>query len=387
MRSDQDRKERVTFLVVVAAILCLATLLGCTREKIRHQAIAYNKALSSHTNQLILLNAVRASKRYPMYFSALGDMTANANFGGSLTGNFPFGRDASRIFSLSPTLNSSSGYSSLTIANLQTGEFQSAILQPMPIGIVDNYIQRDWPKSLIYHMAYSKVAIAISRDRFIDRNYRAICANPRRRVVEICADIQRADEECLRPRLKKSVRGRSEVTFVEYRNAPRERCEFRRFQSFLNRMLLLRPRLAQDQGSGWTAELTDYRGRAITIPLSKTGGPPILSFYVRSPHDMIAYLGDLIAAQQNPYSGHAARIFVADFVAVPLFVLKSTTENSGPSAFSVRHENRIYAIPQPGTGQIGEHRSLQALAFISQVIGLKTSRSALPPSPAVLVGR
>lgn len=134
-------------------------------------------------------------------------------------------------------------------------------------------------------------------------------------------------------------------------------------------------------------ELTDFRGSAFTLPLSGASGPPSLSFFVRSPHDMISYLGDHVAAQQNPDGGYVARIFVEDFVSVPLFVVNRTKDAEGRTALSVRHEGRSYSILQPGTGQIAEHRSLQALAFISQAIGLKTSRSALPPSPAVLVGQ
>ena len=52
---------------IAAAALLLATLAGgCTRIELENKAEAYDAAISESSNELILLNAVRASQRAPM---------------------------------------------------------------------------------------------------------------------------------------------------------------------------------------------------------------------------------------------------------------------------------------------------------------------------------
>src|SRR2546421_456194 len=78
---------------IAAAALLLATLAGgCTRIELENKAEAYDAAISESSNELILLNAVRASQRAPMSFVSLGKINSNPSVGASLSSTFNFER-------------------------------------------------------------------------------------------------------------------------------------------------------------------------------------------------------------------------------------------------------------------------------------------------------
>jgi len=56
----------------------------------RYNVLSYNDAVAESSNQLLLLNAVRASQRYPMSFTSTGTVAAVPTVTGQLREHIQF---------------------------------------------------------------------------------------------------------------------------------------------------------------------------------------------------------------------------------------------------------------------------------------------------------
>src|SRR5688572_14674812 len=104
-------------LGLFATIYCIIvfSLLGCTATQIEHQALSHNQAFTNSADKILLGNIVRSSRYLPVDYTAITDYTAEGTVSGSIQGKFPFGADASRLFSLDPSVSVSPGIASLEI--------------------------------------------------------------------------------------------------------------------------------------------------------------------------------------------------------------------------------------------------------------------------------
>lgn len=74
------QSRRIKNISIFGILICsMMVVTACARHEIKLHAVSYNKAISDYGNKQVLLNAVRASKRYPMYFSAVGNMTGRGS--------------------------------------------------------------------------------------------------------------------------------------------------------------------------------------------------------------------------------------------------------------------------------------------------------------------
>ena len=136
-------------LVLGGALLVLAACTGGNHMVVT--ARDANLALEESTNEMLLLNIIRASQQKPMYFTGLADvsMTDTAKLAGTLT--LPFGGDATSAFNFSPsfTLEARPGFK---VQILDNKEFIKALHAPLSLETLEFFLSLGWPAEFLFYM-------------------------------------------------------------------------------------------------------------------------------------------------------------------------------------------------------------------------------------------
>jgi hypothetical protein len=143
--------------VLVLACASLATQ-GCiTHRNLATSAITFNKAVEEAQNEMLLLNALRASERRPMYITGISQVTGSVRTEVSAGLDIPFGKDADRnaasprvTYGESPTF---------TVPVLDTQEFVQGFLNPVKTGSLAYYWDQGWPRSLLMHLLVQRIKV------------------------------------------------------------------------------------------------------------------------------------------------------------------------------------------------------------------------------------
>lgn len=495
--------SRIYWVIFIIIILTIA-IGACTRKEIRLQNVSYNKGLEESENKMLLLNVVRASKRYPMYFSASDSVSGKHTLNPSLSTAFPFkiGPALSQPFTrgagshielqsydLNPSLSYSTGFASHSMANLATSKFINAILKPVGADRLEFYQDQGWPDELIFFMLVRELGIKQDLLEEINNDYQLICngyyvddkgnridIDPEYNFIpnykRLCRRIAETIREqnmynCKKSNIRKTkeeftskLKDSSGEKLIEtvsnherimhfYENDPRKNiCEYLGFtfvvrtliltkvkfgsdskdqtdeQKFSTKRVISKYKPEKDEKSGdikkRQEEITDIKERSspssfvtmsindpesgsIQIEFSGGGeGEEIVGankvaldnkvflsgarLTMRSPRDMLAYLGSAISLQLQS-KRYTPKILVGpDYDAVPIFLVNTGLQAAASSAVHVKHQGTIYAVPRPGVGDVDEHRSMQSLALIRQFIAKGVERDDLPKPSTVIVG-
>jgi hypothetical protein len=171
--------RRNTFVV---ALMSASALFGCTIvDHYSLRAVDYNKEAETAQESVLILNIIRASLRRPMQFTSLSSITGTASVSGSLQGNAlntrqvpflgtfpsfvnPIGTNTdnaiSRINTGAATGNvAMSGGATFTVPVLDTQEFYQGILTPVPLQVVDYYLQQGFPPELLFDLFVNKIEV------------------------------------------------------------------------------------------------------------------------------------------------------------------------------------------------------------------------------------
>ena len=147
---------------MLAALMAVLTLAGCAQLEIADRAVAYNKAVEDASNRILVLNIIRANKRYPRHFTDFTQLSGNVPLSGTFALQIPFGGDASNTFPLTPRLELSQTSSpSFDVAILDSKEFTSGILSPIEKKLFEFYWHQRWPPEVLLHLFIHKVDITI----------------------------------------------------------------------------------------------------------------------------------------------------------------------------------------------------------------------------------
>jgi hypothetical protein len=451
--------KRFSYALVSAALALCATLFmtGCESAHMSYHTVSFNEALEDSDTKVILLNAVRASKRYPMSFSATGTVLGSGGTKANLDTSFPFnvvdGVPQLPSFSIAPKLQAESGFSSLSATNLETEKFLNALNNPVEAKLLPDYIDRGWPEELVVLAFIREVQLTARTVRDIRGFYHLICDGsghrsmyfaPLPNYARVCKSLRENTARfeflgCAPGRdhtgrivsLSNNVYRRkigddknaAEETLVRFVNNPRNECELLAFLSIVRTYKLIRARFSTNKTKpsfvskkrvefyrkrgGQKSRVLDveeeFEGKPgaeeliFTINNPENGSLSEFKFgdkknsvgllFLRSPYDMIAYVGDLISAQLREEGSFVPQILVGEQQErADLFRIELGLEDTISSAVSVYHEGRSYSIPRPGVGDIHEHRSLQMLALIKRFVAKGIEREDLPKSPQVVVG-
>jgi hypothetical protein len=161
---------------LAAASVCV--LAGCTVvDRFSGRAVEYNLQAEQAQEQALLLNIVRASMRRPMQFTSLQSITgtasasANASVSGAATQQLPL----LSVFNILPgntnqainRIGTEGGGASATVSGgptfvvpvLDTQEFYQGILAPIPLQVVDYYLQQGYPPEVLLNVFVQKIEI------------------------------------------------------------------------------------------------------------------------------------------------------------------------------------------------------------------------------------
>ncbi len=170
-----DRCRRYVRVLLTAAAVCIA---GCAKYELSDRQVAFNNALEDADNRQILLNALRASRRYPLFFTAVGQITSMGVLdGSSVSVNIPFGVPHN-LYSVNPILRLQEG---LTIATspLNTQEFFQGFLAPVDPILFAYYLDNGWNQELIYYNFIREIDLPEAILDKIKEKVLSYCGNPR----------------------------------------------------------------------------------------------------------------------------------------------------------------------------------------------------------------
>jgi hypothetical protein len=336
-------------MVIVAAFLG-ASCAGCTRLELEDKASAYNAAIGESNNRQILLNAVRASQRAPMSFVGFGDMAAQPNFSGSLTGSWEFDPFGLTKTTAGSTLNATGGFTNFQMSNLNNQDFIKALQQPLKPSLIQHFIDLNYPKELIALVFVQKYVLTHSQYNSIQANVRSKCAQPVGRAIEICERLAEDHAAFVATGCREFVESGSTITLL---NTAREFCSMNRFQTFVRQLRLLN----------------------VTLP-----------YVPRTAEGMLYWLGELIAAQNYSVHPYVPEIYMetpdGHRRLVPLFVVHRGPPVA-PPAVAVFYQGEVFYIPRPELGTIEEARSLEVLDLVWWAMVAATTKGDLPKSTTV----
>jgi hypothetical protein len=123
---------------MVVAALVFIVLGACVKVELEDHSLQFNEAAGSLGLRLLLLNSVRASKDYPLQFSALSSYTGTGSVAGSLSVNGPF-RGFPVTSDLNPKIDVKNGVSQMSLADLSNAEAQNALKRQVTVDTYRHY--------------------------------------------------------------------------------------------------------------------------------------------------------------------------------------------------------------------------------------------------------
>jgi hypothetical protein len=350
-------------------------LTSCSEVQMGYNVLTYDTAIADTSNQLLLLNAVRASQRYPRSFTSVGQLQAVPPISGSLASTLNFSAlGGLQNYNLSPSVQANGGYTQFSLGNLNAQSFMQRIRAPIKPEITQSFRDNpSWPRELLELVYVQSFAPSEQTIRLIDSVRKSRCSGTAL-LQSLCGPLNDQIAEFSR-RCTSNHFNDIDFRINEFRtdrgsyyNTAVNYCHYARF-----RIVLEEVRLAG-------------------LKPCKQPGPQCILSRERSPLDMIGYLGELIAAQNYIEEPFEPRLLIGrsvgtgrEFVDVPLFVVQRG-EPLGNAAVAVRHDGATWYIPRPEFGARDEARSLQTLELVLQTVQAATSPDDLPkPVPSVSV--
>lgn len=362
-----------------AVLLVSSLLTACAPVQMGYNVLSYDETVAETANQLLLLNAVRASQHYPMSFTSVGPVVAGPPLSGSLGSTLNFSSISGlQTYNLNPAISASAGYSQFALGNLNTTGFMEAVRKSVNSKITEAFNSDPrWPHELvdlIYVQTYKPSKQLVGS---VDSRRKFKCAAPantftRSLCEKLNEHIETFTSRCGDDHFKRISARLSEFRDdpLMYYNSVANYCHFERFRIFREELALLKLHRCP--------------------PKTHVGCVPAT---IRSASAMIGYLGELIAAQNYIDEPFTPLVMVGisvgtkfHFEDAPLFIVQRGAP-LGLAAIAVEHEGATYYIPKPDYGSPTEARSLQTLDLVLQTVQAAMHRDDLPktlPSFAVI---
>lgn len=381
---------------VLAAAAALALGACSFSRDIAEHSLEYNRAVERFESEMILLNIVRASKNYPMFFTRLSSITGNLE--GSASGALvaPFGGDAADIFTSTLSLSGSSK-PSFTVQVLDSQEFYEGFLTPVTEEMLEQFLAAGWPGRIVYTLLVERADIHVEGD---DRACR-IEGDPSRREYWVSFEALvellnagprirsgRGPTVSIGPPLPESIIRDADML------ATLHGAGIRVESTGGGRVRLTRePRVFRFGSSG--AAISPAAERALAAPVIpycdqgyshrlrnwlvalREGRPTevSMSVYLRSPQGIFYLLGELARASLD---NGGAPVFETGFAL-------RRGEPPARAAISVAHEGAVYWVPSFEDTSCGVDdaapciRTSQYITFARQVFSLSTQADDRPP--------
>jgi hypothetical protein len=411
---------------IPALVLMITLCVGaCTKLEVEDQAIQFNEGTGESSAQLVLLNAVRASKDYPLQFSRIQSMTGKGAGSFEIGSQLPF--DALRLgassgtsfATLSPKLTYGSTVSQLNLVDLNTEEAQ----QQLKRQIDSNQFRYYWllnggrSQSVVLAMLVQEIALHEELFTRINEIAQSRCdknapEDKNAPIIEslgaVCDEMWSLAERC--PNIFSRNEKYGKQLYRVFRASVASECEYKqmRYAGFL---LLLsefrvspierspsdekKPRKTEKAGENvfniYTTESEKSGDKGYEFSASfvkddeltkiaKKLDKKAYNIVFRSPESMVRYLGDLIAVQNYRRDGFIPTIFNPSIGReIPLFRVKRGVPGRNDATMTVSdHEHEAFYIPRPAYGELDRDRSMETLSLVADVLNGAVSKKAFP---------
>jgi len=415
----------IYFLPLVAVVVFLS---ACTKMEIENHSLQFNEAVGTLENQLLLLNAVRASKDYPVRFTKLNSYTGTSRWDGTYAPDVPFPLSPDRQYKVLPSFKFSPGINNMQLADLNTAEAQRALKTNIDFNAWYYFLRSGWDEEVVNNIAIERVSIHERIFKLLVSNAERYCRQHAddtdcRRIAEIMRNCSRGStiQDAF------TVRRFNGQRLAVFFNRPAYPCVHERFQVALTLLHLsgfsLKPHTRRFQAKepttaikkgtkldsvdvnvnvsvgekpssgAKTNNIVSFNDRRLTElvdfmlqrrDLDRVGVNPF-EISLRSPESMVRFLGEVVASELYVKKAHVVTVISEDGAEVPLFLVQQGGVGLQPVAVSiVGPEGERFSIPRPEHGAKDRHRSLQSLAFVEEVMGAAISLKALPPVTNVI---
>jgi hypothetical protein len=367
----------------------------------------YNVVVEKAQNDMILINIVRASKRYPMYFTNFKQLRGSMSYNfstGSLT--VPFGKfglggpGETTSYALAPSISYSTN-PSFDLNVLDDKEFLQGMTTSVSLEMVDFYLKQGWPDLMLWNLFIDSIE---TTDEGKFRNY-PLDENEFHKFQDKLAKML-TQEQCridshetfdvIGPEIKEnalSVERLIDIGKAGLKLAPvkNEKGTVVAYQ--------LRTQARKKYRLSCEANKSSY------LLNSKEGEPADSrmqgTIYLRSPEAMLYYLGEIMRAEEK---GFVPRMDISSTYCnnkpVPLFLAAKKDKESSvweiaekENAYvSVDYDGDKYEIPRwkeadPKDECLAD-RSMHVMSFISLIVATQRLKENVPATGVVsVIGR
>ncbi|MBU69450.1 MAG: hypothetical protein CL858_29160 [Cupriavidus sp.] len=398
MRLLAGRLRRVACISIV-----LATSACASPAVLSDRAVDYNETAARAADTQLLLNIARSAFRNPTHYTAISQLRdARSTEGtGGLTGQFPFGADALRAFSLSPSLGLRTSQSpSFDVAPLDTRAAALGLFRPVEPQTFVTYWQQGWARSVLLSMFVDSVTLngaAVAACRLSSRHlipdhgaYRVDNAAYRPETFELAQAVF----DCLRDNLQVVEQTEVEAALIDVRLSTEE--VFKALPNLAKEGFKIteggtnesRTYTVRKTSKKWNFVLSlgGQTGRAIVTagtgrPLPDKGSAPSVGMTMRSVDGMVFYLGEIMRNQLE--NGSLAWIaFSPSRAPRTLFRVEPDVVGNPAERIQVSFLGRDFSVKRV---QAGDDASLITLSLVSQLFSQYRENTDLPRTTAVQV--
>jgi hypothetical protein len=421
----------------------LAVISGCgspNSTSFRSMSHAYREVVESYSNDNILINIARASKKMPVSFldipSIMGTGSVSADVGlsatvysgnpGSLGGFLQPWAGAVGLANYIPTasLSVSGGYT-FTQSSLDNATFMRPFLLDIKPEIVA-YLTSNHaaPKSILYSLLVSSIDVVNDKREVVssfvnDPSSKDYLGFQRALYILVAAGLTAEptfvkmpmspilDEKLARDSFGMLVGALAAGVTLDEVSQPGRPKQFRLIKLMPDWRLCLNKTdgevlfgkslspenyCTQSYKSN-TAQRTATELRALLSDGSDSGLKNLtIKVNLRSTRNIFDFLGDIVA-MQNAENPHIVKVFnpellnasdsaeVSDFPPVPLFVMQKN-KSVGKPLTSLNYRGDTYTVPDH---DISESFTKEVIVLLSQLLTLNKISGSIPPSPSVLV--
>jgi hypothetical protein len=421
----------------------LAVISGCgspNSTSFRSMSHAYREVVESYSNDNILINIARASKKMPVSFldipSIMGTGSVSANAGlsatvysgnpGSLGGFLQPWAGAVGLANYIPTasLSVSGGYT-FTQSSLDNATFMRPFLLDIKPEIVA-YLTSNHaaPKSILYSLLVSSIDVVNDKREVVssfvnDPSSKDYLGFQRALYILVAAGLTAEptfvkmpmspilDEKLARDSFGMLVGALAAGVTLDEVSQPGRPKQFRLIKLMPDWRLCLNKtdgevlfgkslspeNYCTQSYKSTTAQRTATELRALLSDGSDSGLKNLsIKVNLRSTRNIFDFLGDIVA-MQNAENPHIVKVFnpellnasdsakVSDFPPVPLFVMQKN-KSVGKPLTSLNYRGDTYTVPDH---EISESFTKDVIVLLSQLLTLNKIAGSIPPSPSVLV--
>lgn len=373
------------FIFNFSLISVLTLLVGaCASQDVEYHGLQHTKGIENAGNKLLLVNILRAGKRYPAYYTTIAAYTGGKRASADTTISSPFGADfITQIYTAVTKLSGSNGLTSVVIDNVG----QKKAIQFLH----NNKRGRETLESLLregtpYPVAY---ALMVQRVKFHPELLEAIidsadrkCRNPISKATQIYCDYNdRLVQDC------GELRNRG-VVFI---NRGDDECSFKRFQLLFNKTRISPVYLSPiGKTNRLKTEFKDKRTEAVFNRLIARGvkNPVVLTY--RSPASIIKYVGELAVSQLFLKEKYTPQVLVIDREIskvrhIDLFKIERGNYLNSDYKFSINFEGERFYIPVREAGPYPTHTSYEVLSLVRTLLDFAAAQTELLDASTVLV--